>query len=450
MIERLAFKNLGPSPDMALEFGERLNLLTGDNGLGKTFVLDAAWWALTRTWAEGRMLLPDPQAEGEPEIDYDVRGVMGKSTPAKCAFDFEHYEWKVPQRRPPIPGLVVYARIDGGFSIWDPARNYWRNGEDDAPAEGQRPPAYEFNREQIWTGLWRTPKDEYEKNRDALLCRGLIDDLVSWQIDPAETETARLFAEVLLELSPHANEPLRLGASAELWGRAGKVPTLVVPYAERPVPLEQASAGVKRAIALAYALVWAWVSHRKALRMTKRKVTEAHQIVLLFDEMEAHLHPQWQRRILPALLRAVKSRLLAGADVPVQVIGTTHAPLVLASVETEFDKETDRLFNFELNDNGRVTVDEVPWAKHGDVVSWLESEAFDMESGYSVEAEAAMKSASDFMAGTGPQDAATRTAIEARLRKALGGDDPFLVEWFANTRPEVLRNAAQARTGRRE
>jgi hypothetical protein len=449
MLERLEFKNIGPSPLMTLEFGERLNLLTGDNGLGKTFVLDAAWWALTRTWAEGRMLQPDPQAEGEPEIDYDVRGVMGKTAHAECGFDFEHYEWKGKPGRPSIPGLVVYARIDGGFSVWDPARNYWRNDEDESRSETQRPPAYQFNREQIWTGLWRTPKDEYEKNRDALLCRGLLDDLVSWQIDPAESEAARLFSDVLLELSPHANEPLRLGPSVELWGRAGKVPTLVVPYAEHPVPLEHASAGVKRAVALAYALVWAWVSHQKALRMTKKKVTEAHQIVLLFDEMEAHLHPQWQRRILPALLRAVNSRLLRGAEVPVQVIGTTHAPLVLASVETEFNKETDRLFNFELKASGQVEVQEVEYAKHGDVVSWLESEAFDMDSGYSVEAEAAMKEAGDFMAGSGSQDDETRKAIEARLRKALGGDDPLLVDWFAKTRPEVLRGAAQARSGRR-
>jgi recombinational DNA repair ATPase RecF len=28
-----------------------MNFLVGDNGLGKSFLLDAAWWALTRTWA---------------------------------------------------------------------------------------------------------------------------------------------------------------------------------------------------------------------------------------------------------------------------------------------------------------------------------------------------------------------------------------------------------------
>ena len=51
MIEYIRLTKVGPSPKMLLEFGPRLNLLTGDNGLGKTFALDLAWWTLTRTWA---------------------------------------------------------------------------------------------------------------------------------------------------------------------------------------------------------------------------------------------------------------------------------------------------------------------------------------------------------------------------------------------------------------
>ncbi len=92
MLERLSFKNIGPAAEMALDFGERLNLLTGDNGLGKTFVLDAAWWALTRTWAEGKMLRPDAATETEPEIDYVVWGKGGPVEPARCVFDFEYYQ----------------------------------------------------------------------------------------------------------------------------------------------------------------------------------------------------------------------------------------------------------------------------------------------------------------------------------------------------------------------
>jgi len=50
MLKHLLLKNVGPAPDMAIEFGPRMNLLTGDNGLGKSFLLDVAWWALTRKW----------------------------------------------------------------------------------------------------------------------------------------------------------------------------------------------------------------------------------------------------------------------------------------------------------------------------------------------------------------------------------------------------------------
>ena len=48
MIEYLHLENVGPAPELTMELGPRLNLITGDNGLGKSFLLDVAWWALTR------------------------------------------------------------------------------------------------------------------------------------------------------------------------------------------------------------------------------------------------------------------------------------------------------------------------------------------------------------------------------------------------------------------
>ncbi len=52
MLESLQLQNVGPAPEMKLELAPRLNLITGDNGLGKTFLLDVAWWALTRRWPQ--------------------------------------------------------------------------------------------------------------------------------------------------------------------------------------------------------------------------------------------------------------------------------------------------------------------------------------------------------------------------------------------------------------
>ncbi len=50
MLHSLHLTNVGPAPSMELDLAPRLNLLTGDNGLGKSFLLDVAWWAMTRRW----------------------------------------------------------------------------------------------------------------------------------------------------------------------------------------------------------------------------------------------------------------------------------------------------------------------------------------------------------------------------------------------------------------
>jgi predicted ATP-binding protein involved in virulence len=68
------------------------------------------------------------------------------------------------------------------------------------------------------------------------------------------------------------------------------VPTLEFPY--RPVPIVLCSAGIKRIVALAYLLVWAWNEHVVNSELICEKPQRS--IVLLIDEMEAHLHPFWQ------------------------------------------------------------------------------------------------------------------------------------------------------------
>src|SRR4028119_2487349 len=71
MLKELHLKGVGPAPKFDVEFADRLNIFTGDNGLGKTFLLDIVWWSLTGTWA-GNPTLPQ-QIEGEdPYISFDL------------------------------------------------------------------------------------------------------------------------------------------------------------------------------------------------------------------------------------------------------------------------------------------------------------------------------------------------------------------------------------------
>jgi hypothetical protein len=198
------------------------------------------------------------------------------------------------------------------------------------------------------------------------------------------------------------------------------IPTIRLSYGE--VPLLHLSAGMKRIIALAYIMVWAWCEHLKASALLEQTPTD--QMVLLLDETEAHLHPRWQRRILPALLSVVRH---LREDLAVQIIAGTHAPLILASVEPEFNPATDSLFHFYL-DQQHVNVEKRPWAKHGDATGWLVSEIFGLKQARSLEAEQAIDAATHLMRSDSA-DVYQQNHVYQQLIKTLPPEDPFWPRW---------------------
>lgn len=115
MIARLHLENLGPTPKMDVDLARRVNILTGDNGLGKTLLLDVAWYSLTRTWAENRQTLPNYGAPKPAIIECAVRGANRKVSTISSTYDRKRQDWRVSMGKPIKPGLIVYARIDGVF-----------------------------------------------------------------------------------------------------------------------------------------------------------------------------------------------------------------------------------------------------------------------------------------------------------------------------------------------
>lgn len=413
-LRRIDLEHVGPASAMSIEFGARLNFFVGDNGLGKSFVLDVAWWALTRTWARGLVMPHPPPAK--PKIEYEYLTQNGRLYHHASQFDRSKESWPLKHGRPPIPGLVLYAQVDGGFSVWDPARNYWRDNDPD------RLPAYIFSASEVWDGL---PLDQPEK-----ICNGIITDWASWQLENGDVFDQ--LRRVLVALSASQEEVLEPGPLTKVSLRdARKHPTLAMPYG-RDVPLIHASAGVRRIIALAYLLVWSWQEHVAACRLLGAE--PVHQIIFLVDEIEAHLHPQWQRRIVPALLAVMNE--LAGAEVSVQIVTATHSPLVLASVEPYFDETRDVLFHFGMH-AGTVELSEIKWAKQGDAVNWLVSSAFGLAQGRSIEAERAIEAAEAFMRGDVsalPESLRTMASIHRELTRVLAGHDDFWPRWLVETK----------------
>lgn len=409
MLNHLHLKNVGLAPDIRIEWAPRINLIAGDNGLGKSFLLDLAWWALTRTWA-GAVALPAPLSK-KPTLSYAVQGAGGRLTSVSSEFRRADGSWPLPGARPPMPGIVVYIRIDGGFSVWDPARNYWRT-------DPGRPSAYHFDAPQVWDGL------DLNGQR---VCEGLERDWVNWQQGRKPQFTA--LESVLRVLSP-PGEPLRAGEAQRVFiGEGRDRPTLLV--GRQTVPVALASAGVRRVLALSYFLVWAWHEHREAARLLGKQPEE--RLVVLFDEPETHLHPRWQRAILPSLMAAITT-LRAGRGREPQVMVATHSPLVAASLEPYFDRQRDDLILLGLQD-GLVTLTQGTWARQGDATNWLVSDTFGLEQARSIEAEKAVEAAEAFMRGERPlpDGLDSKAAIHQQLQHLLPAEDEFWPRWLVET-----------------
>lgn len=388
---------------MDVDFSPRINVLTGDNGLGKSFILDVAWWALTQAWV-GSPAWPRPEAS-EAYIG------LGLDTDDNVRFDFnfDRQIWATSDEIPKAEVLTVFARVDGGFSVWDP----FREADFDAiesmnSLRSKGHLSFNFDSRQIWEGL---------KIGSRSVCEGAERDWVKWQ--EGRKPEFKSLTEALAILSP-LEEKLMPGPPMRVFvGEGFERPTIETPTGIVPVAL--ASAGVRRILALAYLLVWTVSEHRIAAKQKRRE--PAKRLMLLFDEPETHLHPKWQRTIVRSVLAAI----LELTGIEIQLITATHSPLVLASLEPIFDPSKDSLIDLHL-EGEELQVSPIPWRRRGDVTAWLTSEIFDLKSARSVEAEQALQDAATVL-GNEPPDPAKAKAIDQRLRGLLGEMDPFWIRW---------------------
>ena len=146
-LESIALVGVGPAKDIKFNFADRLNIITGDNGLGKTFLLDCAWWALTGRWADIDQPVRPRQDSRQSSISFSISSKFSESK----TINFDRITQTWPQNnisRSILPGIVIYAQVDGSFLIWDPARHYWSIDNDGTRRMG----AIELNEKQIWDG----------------------------------------------------------------------------------------------------------------------------------------------------------------------------------------------------------------------------------------------------------------------------------------------------------
>jgi len=416
----LDFREVGPAKSLRYEPADRLNIITGNNSLGKTFLLECLWWALSGDWLEYAALPRRNVAKLTPRISFSLTSATGRLQEHLASYNWDRQTWMVvpPTRR--LPGLVIYARFDGSFAIWDPARSQIA----DQYAKGKSAGRIFLSREQVWDGT----QEDTAEGKERWVCNGLLRDWIAWQTGGERyKQHYSAFVSSLMELSPSEPEQLRPGDPIRLPLDSRPIPTLQMPYGD--VPILHTSAAVQRIVALAYALVWAWQEHLVSSAMIRRE--PQRYLVLIIDEVEAHLHPLWQRLIVPAIMRVAAGLSTA---VKTQLHIATHSPLVLASAETIFDDTLDSLHHLKLI-GGNVVLEELPFVRRGRADLWLVSDVFGLGQARSLPAERAIEEAKALqLSADAPPDKVRE--LHSRLVSLLAADDDFWPRWryFAQQR----------------
>jgi hypothetical protein len=113
MLSSLELVAVGPAPRLRMELAPRLNVLTGDNGLGKTFLLDVAWWA---------HFIEEQEATRPPDYWSEFRGDLALAFQHLCAYCAPGLSRTVRIGPPLVEGAGALCPVGGGRRAATPGR----------------------------------------------------------------------------------------------------------------------------------------------------------------------------------------------------------------------------------------------------------------------------------------------------------------------------------------
>ncbi len=127
------------------------------------------------------------------------------------------------------------------------------------------------------------------------------------------------------------------------------------------------------------------------------------EFLLLLDEIDIHLHPAWQRRILPMV-----AKLFPKA----QIVASTHSPFVVQSAEQDA-----HIIRFNVRD-GRSTLDPTPrGAQVGTSVDVVLADVFGIESRFDIETESMLARFRELQRGLASGQIMDRTDYDTLARE---------------------------------
>jgi predicted ATP-binding protein involved in virulence len=364
-LKKIKLTNFRCFRDLELSFDRRLTVFTGSNGFGKTTILDAIKFALNyyvRRFPGVKQMIPSSDnittfyLAGRGDEEFQERYFQIDTT---AEFDDGlDVEWSVfiPNRRLPVSERKELAKLrPGGKRISEIIDNYvhdrFEGGKGILPVVAFFDTQRAVVKQKIQRRRGFRKVLEYTAGYDGCLHEGLdFKGVLEWLeiFEKREYDECRQLHDIshrclenktiqyaldrlvpgLRNLRTKTN-PYRMIVDAEIDGQI--VPCKVDEYL---------SDGYRCMLMLILNLI------SRIIKLNPNAYTEPEQVlacpgVVLIDEVDLHLHPAWQQRVLPDLMNVFSQ---------IQFIVTTHSPQVVSSVPTECVRKIKKSNCGEEND----------------------------------------------------------------------------------------------------
>ncbi len=357
-ITQVSINNLPPLSNVKFDCDEHVNLFIGPNGSGKSTILRAMnLLAMNEMVSDEQEVYDDCEEDDDPVDPIEIRFFRSGGVSIMPSEDWPWYDYgDVVDVREHMPFLYIPAtrislprvespdmRID---TVQDPKVNTPLDNLFDTQSGI-------FNGHYVDLAIHYVYGPKFGLVR-AIFGKGPLDWNYHTQLERAlgigYSCTKRICDEILYDARPHAHREarknylgedtvypgMRVGTNDDILGELLHVSVL--------------SSGTQGTLLWIYALALKMASHYNWEEGWEKKPA-----ILLIDEIENHLHPTWQRRVIPALLEHFPK---------LQIFATTHSPFVVAGLKA------GQVHLLKRDEDGRVTAT----TNDKDIIGWTMDE----------------------------------------------------------------------------
>lgn len=380
-INTLRLKNFRCFGDLEIDFNKQLTVLVGINGAGKTAVLEGITVGLTSLVSQFSPNAGYKWTKNDRKIKNNSVLEPYAKVYISAVDQDDSFEWD----RRFIGDKIAFAKLDVPQKIGTKQLSEYI--ERLTNKEQYEQPVFAYygcnravlKRENLKTQK-KIPAERKDAFRDCFTPASAFSDLLAW-FERQEAYELRVRRDNSEYIDP-ALIAVRLALATALEGFSnprieGNPPEFVITKAvhenmEYTVKVNQISDGYRSMLGLVMDLARRMALANKDYFPLEHCADSKYHLtnaIVLIDEVELHLHPSWQQRVLPDLMRIFPNT---------QFIVTTHSPQVVSSVPHEHIRvlENGKIYDVtdvtEGVDAGRILdevfgVDPLPlqnaWAK---------------------------------------------------------------------------------------